>query len=1162
MTRRRTSLLALLVAPLLVLPAPIAAASPPTPTVRTAAPSATARPAVSGIAPTRTPGQPANTTDYLFAYFTGSEGSATDEQIYFSTSEDGATWHDTRKAGDPVLTWDQGGKGVRDPYLVRSGDGKKTYLIATDLSIYHRGGWGNANATTTGSKNLVVWESSDLVNWSAPRSVDVASKIDGAGMAWAPEAFWDPDAQQYMVYWATASTPENELGDRTNMYYATTKDFRTFSAPKKWIDRDHSIIDTTVMKAADGWYYRASGDGQITIERTKNPYATSTAATAADEKGDSTDAWAYVGTLADTFGTQAYSGAKLEGPELFRYNDDDIVTVHGVKMPYGLMADQYADGKGYLPFRTADVNSTDKSQWSPATDVNFGDLKKRHGTILPITAQEKERILAAYDKNKPVDPVTPDPAGTGPIAAYTFDDKTDPGKDTSGHGNNLSLKGGATVTRPEGRDTDVLSLAGSGQYAELPKGLFDGRNEITVWFSSRSRKSSGNFFTFALGADRNRYLFSRLRGDSAYAAITKNTWSGESGATGSIDTTGAWHDYTLTLASKHLALYADGNLLAEKDTSAAVTDLGRDLSSYLGKSFYAEDSTYDGDFDNVRVYNYAKSADEVQGPAAGITVKDTDQILLQKASRAADGSGTRSIVLDHWADPRTGKTSDKRQVSFAYTIPKGTTVRDSRGHTVTEKSLNRIRDYSQPRTFTVTDATGRTQKLTIGVEIIVTPVRISGNDALKSGIGEKDPTGNEGWKFFADPEITAYQGKYYIFPTTDGYADWAGHSIHAFVSDDLVTWKDQGEVVNLAKDSDKMPDGRSEKAWAPAFAQRNGKFYLYFSGNGQVNVAVSDPAKGGTITSGYEIQKVKVASSIDPGVFQDPQTGKWWLTWGQSPGTYAELADDMTSIKPGTTVKTTATKNMREASYITARKWNGKWTYYYTYSIDDTNSPEYSVGYATAPKLEGDGTQWTYRGVILKKDAAKGILGTAHQSVLQVPGTDDWYMAYHAFLPDEMRPRGYDSTHGNKQIATGNKREVRIARMTYTEPTQAQTDAGEVPLINPIDVTYEGVRPETTPVVSIRSVAHSQKGGALVRVPVRATFNSGWKGVSYQWYRSGTAIKGATGATYRPTTADIGHELTVRAVGRSTTGVTGNNGASATRTDELSSGALTVVRGR
>lgn len=58
------------------------------------------------------------------------------------------------------------------------------------------------------------------------------------------------------------------------MYYATTVDFRVFSDPVKWIDRKNVIIDSTMLRDDDGWWYRASKDSEITIERTHNPYAT------------------------------------------------------------------------------------------------------------------------------------------------------------------------------------------------------------------------------------------------------------------------------------------------------------------------------------------------------------------------------------------------------------------------------------------------------------------------------------------------------------------------------------------------------------------------------------------------------------------------------------------------------------------------------------------------------------------------------------------------------------------------------------------------------------------------------------------------------------------------------------------------------------------------
>ena len=63
--------------------------------------------------------------------------------------------------------------------LFRSAEGDKFYLLATDLSIYYRGGWGSAKATTTGSRDLIIWESTDLVNWSEPRAVAVGTEDAG-----------------------------------------------------------------------------------------------------------------------------------------------------------------------------------------------------------------------------------------------------------------------------------------------------------------------------------------------------------------------------------------------------------------------------------------------------------------------------------------------------------------------------------------------------------------------------------------------------------------------------------------------------------------------------------------------------------------------------------------------------------------------------------------------------------------------------------------------------------------------------------------------------------------------------------------------------------------------------------------------------------------------
>ena len=81
----------------------------------------------------------------------------------------------------PVLSSTVGERGVRDPYICRSPEGDTFYLIATDLSVYTRGGWGNNNGsqkfTITGSHSITLWESHDLVNWTEGRLIEVARWI-------------------------------------------------------------------------------------------------------------------------------------------------------------------------------------------------------------------------------------------------------------------------------------------------------------------------------------------------------------------------------------------------------------------------------------------------------------------------------------------------------------------------------------------------------------------------------------------------------------------------------------------------------------------------------------------------------------------------------------------------------------------------------------------------------------------------------------------------------------------------------------------------------------------------------------------------------------------------------------------------------------------------
>lgn len=301
---------------------------------------------------------------YLFVHFIGEQENG--EQIYFSLSRDGMHWQDLNNK-QPILLSTVGEQGIRDPYLLRSADGGRFYIVATDLCIHRRGGWGNAEATTTGSRSLIIWESSNLIDWSEPRIVEVAPAE--AGCAWAPEAIYDEEAGDYLVFWASSRDAQDGDGRGLHIYCSKTSDFNTFTPAEPYITRGErrTIIDTTIIKAGSK-YYRASGDGEITIE-------------AADRLlGE----WDIISTL-DTLGLEL-TGKDVEGPQFFKFNGEE---------KWGLLVDQYATSGGYLPIITTDIGDTTGQCWRKPdrNEYSFGSLKKRHGSVLPITKGEYEAML-------------------------------------------------------------------------------------------------------------------------------------------------------------------------------------------------------------------------------------------------------------------------------------------------------------------------------------------------------------------------------------------------------------------------------------------------------------------------------------------------------------------------------------------------------------------------------------------------------------------------------------------------------------------------------------------------------------------------------------------------------------------------------------------------
>lgn len=280
--------------------------------------------------------------------------------------------------------------------------------------------------------------------------------------------------------------------------------------------------------------------------------------------------------------------------------------------------------------------------------------------------------------------------------------------------------------------------------------------------------------------------------------------------------------------------------------------------------------------------------------------------------------------------------------------------------------------------------------------------------------------------YYADPEIqySRKDGRYYLYPTSDGFHNWSGKYFETFSSNDLVNWTPEGKILDLTTDV----SWANRNAWAPTIAERKMndtyKYYYYFTAAQKIGVAVSDSPTGPFEDSGkplidFKPEGVSGGQEIDPDVFIDPASGTPYLYWGNGYMAVAELNDDMISIKKETIKVLTPDESYREGTEIFYRK--GK--YYFLWSEDDTRSPNYRVRYATMDSPTGPLTI-PEENLVIAKDEEAAIYGTGHNAVINAQGTNDWYIIYHRFT----RPKGIKMGR-----SAGFHREVCIDKLAFDE---------------------------------------------------------------------------------------------------------------------------------
>jgi len=302
---------------------------------------------------------------------------------------------------------------------------------------------------------------------------------------------------------------------------------------------------------------------------------------------------------------------------------------------------------------------------------------------------------------------------------------------------------------------------------------------------------------------------------------------------------------------------------------------------------------------------------------------------------------------------------------------------------------------------------------------------------------EKQLSGNPifpGW--YADPEATIIKNQYWIFPTYSAPYEQQVF-MDAFSSSDLVNWTKHERIIDTSSIK-----WAKKAMWAPAIVEKDGKYFLFFAANdiqtekepGGIGVAVADKPEGpykdhlGKPLLHYIVNR---AQPIDQFVFKD-KFGEYYMIyggWGRC--NITKLNSDFTALIPLPFEDKSIFKEITPKGYVEGPIMflkNNK--YYFMWSEGGWTGPDYRVAYAIGNSPFGP---FERIGTILQQDTAVAT-GAGHHSVIQIPGSDDWYIIYH------RRPLGETDR---------NHRATCIDKMEFDEKG----------FIKPVKITFEGVKP-------------------------------------------------------------------------------------------------------
>lgn len=304
---------------------------------------------------------------YLFAYFTNNTTKG--QQVCYAVSKNGLDFTPLN-GGRPVIASDSISLsgGVRDPHLLRAEDGS-ILMSLTDMD-WQRGKWT--------CRGIVLMKSDNLIDWTHSRihfPLRYAGKVfANVNAVWAPQTIYDSEAKKYMVYFSLHSEKNGPFPTDAVYYAYANKEFTDLEDdPQRLFHFDGPTIDTDIVRDQKGTYhvFFNTWGGGMTGRRKFTANSLTVPQT-----------W----TL--TEGVMKPEGVNMKSEGSSAYPLSDGTT-------WVLAYDCYDSGVFHF------CTSTDLATFTLVRETKTdGNFTPRHGSILPITKREYERLVTKWSEPK------------------------------------------------------------------------------------------------------------------------------------------------------------------------------------------------------------------------------------------------------------------------------------------------------------------------------------------------------------------------------------------------------------------------------------------------------------------------------------------------------------------------------------------------------------------------------------------------------------------------------------------------------------------------------------------------------------------------------------------------------------------------------------------